>query len=293
MKSEPERRSAAASTEVFVGPKRGRGQVRVGPHRTAVPDDISRADLVAYCLMLGDDALIMSHRLQQWCTRAPDLEDEQALATIALDLLAQARALLSGAGAVEAAGRDEDVLAFHREPDQFRNVVLAEVEDPDFAHLVARLLVFASWRHALLIRLTRSREPVLATVASTGAAAMRRHRDYAAGWAVRLGDGTDLSHAFMRRAVEATWWWTGELFVAHEVERRAAAAGIGVDPSTLRAEVEGVLAEILTTATLGWTGHLIPRVTAAAGRHGVHTPAIRDILAELQQVARAIPDGVW
>ena len=254
---------------------------------------IDRSDLVAYCLMLGDDALIMSHRLQQWCTRAPDLEDELALADIALDLLGQARALLSRAGRIEAAGRDEDVLAFHREAEQFRSVVLAEVSDPDFAHLVARLLIFTTWRHAVLTRLTTSRDPVLAEVAAAGATSMRRHRDYAAGWVVRLGDGTDLSHELMRRAVEATWWWTGELFAPHEVELRAAAAGIGVDPSTVRAEVEGVLAQVLNRATLPPVGRLTAEVTAVAGRHGVHTRAIRDILAELQGVARAIPGGVW
>ena len=265
-----------------------------GPERTdpGIPDGIDRSDLVAYCLMLGDDALIMSHRLQQWCTRAPDLEDEMALAEIALDLLGQARALLSRAGAVEAAGRDEDVLAFHREPDQFRSVVLAEVADPDFAHLIARLLVFTTWRRAALARLAASREPVLAGIAA-GAAAMRRHREYAAGWAVRLGDGTDLSHELMRRALEATWWWTGELFVPHEVEVRSAAAGVGVDPSTVRAEVEGDLARVLDSATLPRVGRLTSEVTAVAGRHGVHTRAIHDILAELQGVARAVPGGVW
>jgi len=259
----------------------------------AVPDGVDRADLVAYCLMLGDDALIMSHRLQQWCTRAPDVEDDLALADVALDLLGQARVLLSRAADVEAQGRDEDTLAFHREPDQFRSVVLAEVEDPDFAHLVARLLVFASWRYALLTRLAGSREPVLAAMAAKGAAAMRRHCDYAAAWAVRLGDGTALSHELMRRAVEATWWWTGELFVGHEVELRAAAAGIGVDPAEVRTEVEGFLAGVLTKATLRGAGRTTSGVAAGAGRRGVHTAAIREILAELQGVARAMPGGVW
>jgi ring-1,2-phenylacetyl-CoA epoxidase subunit PaaC len=286
-------RRDSSQVKALAGPGRDLGRVLDMPDGTAVPDGVDRSDLVAYCLMLGDDALIMSHRLQQWCTRAPDLEDELALADIALDLLGQARALLSRAGDVEAAGRDEDVLAFHREPDEFRSVVLAEVEDHDFAHLVARLLVFTTWRRAVLARLATSREPVLAMVGAKGAAAMHHHCDYAAGWAVRLGDGTDLSHELMRRALEATWWWTGELFVPHEVELRVAAAGVGVDPSTVRAEVEGVLARVLTSATLPWVGHLTSEVTAAAGRHGVHTGAIHDILAELQGLARAMPGGVW
>jgi ring-1,2-phenylacetyl-CoA epoxidase subunit PaaC len=110
---------------------------------------------------------------------------------------------------------------------------------------------------------------------------------------VRLGDGTALSHELMRRGVEATWWWTGELFAAHEVELRAAAAGIGVDPAAVRAEVESFLVEVLTTARLRGAGRMTTEVAAGAGRRGVHTGAMREILAELQGVARAMPGGVW
>src|SRR5215468_291318 len=194
----------------------------------AVPAGVDTADLAAYCLMLGDDALVMSHRLQEWCARAPELEDDVALANIGLDLLGQARLLLSRAGAVEAAGggpgRDEDALAYGRDEADFRNVRLVEVRNGDFAHTVARLLVFATWRLALLSRLTGSADPVLAAVADKGVKELTYHRDYAARWLVRLGDGTELSHRRAQAGLDAVWPLVGELFVPHPVETRLAGA---------------------------------------------------------------------
>lgn len=260
---------------------------------TAIPPDVSRDDLAAYCLMLGDDALVMSHRLQQWVTRAPELEDEMALANIALDLLGQARLLFTRAGEVEGAGRDEDALAFHRDPAGFRNVRLAERSDDDFAHLVARLLVFATWRLALLDRLTTSRDPVLAAIAAKGVKEMTYHREYAADWVVRLGDGTEVSHQRMRAAVDALWPLLGELFGPHAIEMRLTGASVAVDPSTLRPEFDAVLAEVLRAATLG---SVIPPSTGddpRGGRDGVHGAELEDILQEMQGLARAMPDGVW
>src|ERR1700741_5416990 len=128
---------------------------------TSVPDGVDGADLATYCLMLGDDALIMSHRLQQWLARAPELEEETALANIALDLLGQARLLLTRAGTADGSARTEDDYAFGRTEREFRNVRLAEVADADFAGLVARLLVFSTWRLALLVRLRDSGGPVV------------------------------------------------------------------------------------------------------------------------------------
>ena len=156
---------------------------------TSVPEGVDAAALAAYCLMLGDDALIFSHRLQQWMTRMPELEEETAIANIALDLLGQARMLLARAGRAEGAGRDEDQLAFFRAEPEFRNVRLVEPEDADFAGLVGRLLVFSAWRLALLGQLTGSADPVLAAIAAKGAKETAYHRDYAAQWVIRLGDG--------------------------------------------------------------------------------------------------------
>ncbi|GIF26025.1 ring-1,2-phenylacetyl-CoA epoxidase subunit PaaC [Actinoplanes tereljensis] len=272
---------------------------------TIVPDGVEPADLVAYCLMLGDDALVMSHRLQQWVTRAPELEDEMALANIGLDLLGQARLLLSRAGEVEQAGfeqagvaqgggtaRDEDALAYLRDPGDFRNVRLAERADEDFAHLVARLLVFATWRLALLDRLTGSRDPILAAIGAKGVKEATYHREYAAGWVVRLGDGTDLSHTRMRAAVDAVEPLAGELFVPHAIELRLTAAGVAVDPSALREEYDAVLAEVHRVAALP-PPPPIEAATGGAGRDGVHGPELVEILTEMQELARAVPGGVW
>jgi ring-1,2-phenylacetyl-CoA epoxidase subunit PaaC len=257
---------------------------------TVAPSDVDPAALATYCLMLGDDPLVLSHRLQQWVTRAPEIEDELAIANIALDLLGQARLLLTRAALVEGRGQDEDALAYLRGPAEFRNVQLVEPADPDFAHLVVRLLVFATWRLALLDRLAGSRDPVLAAVAAKGVKEVTYHREYAAQWVVRLGDGTAESHRRMEAAVAAVWPLIGELFAAHPVERDLAAAGVAVDPAELRPEVDAVLAQVLAEAGLAPAE---TAVSTVSGRDGVHTPALGGILDEMQAVARALPGAVW
>jgi len=286
---------------------------------TVVPSQVERADLVAYCLMLGDDALVLSHRLQQWVTRAPELEDELAIANIALDLLGQARLLLSRAGEVEGAGRDEDALAYLREASEFRNVLLVEREDADFAHLVARLLVFATWRLALLDRLATSLDPVLAAIGAKGVKEVTYHREYAAQWMVRLGDGTAESHERMQAAVDAVWPLVDELFRPDAVELRLVAAGVAADPAGLCDEFKAIWAQVLGAATLrpavtpaadlsaalsgasaagsssepGGRPGAAGGLAEAAGRRGEHTPAFAGILAELQSLARSVPGGSW
>src|SRR6201982_3094016 len=171
----------------------------------SVPDGVDAGALTAYCLALGDDALIYSHRLQQWVTRAPELEEETALANIALDLLGQARLLLTRAAQAEGKNRDEDQLAFFRDEREFRNVRLVERADADFAELTARLLVFSAWRLALFEGLTADSDPVLAAIAAKAVKELTYHRDYAAAWVIRLGDGTDYSHAKAQAALDALW----------------------------------------------------------------------------------------
>lgn len=259
---------------------------------TALPDGADPAGLAAYCVMLGDDALVMSHRLQEWCTRAPELEEEVALANIALDLLGQARLLLARAGLAGGTGRGEDDLAFFRDAAGFRNVRLVEEPNGDFAFSTVRLLMFATWRLALLDRLTASRDPVLAAIAAKGVKEVAYHRDHAALWTIRLGDGTDLSHRRMEQALAAAWPLTGELFRTHPVERRMAEAGIGVDPAALRAEFDEVLDQVLAAATLRRPD--VPGERPAdSGRDGVHSEALTGLLAELQGVARAHPGATW
>lgn len=243
---------------------------------TTVPQSVNRADLTEYCLMLGDDALVFSHRLTQWCTRAPELEEEVALANIALDLLGQARLLLSRAG-------DEDALAYFRDPSEFRNVLLAELDLGDFAHTMVSLLVFSTWRLAVMSRLVSHVDPVLSAVAAKAVIELTYHRRYAAQWVVRLGDGTPESHARMESGLSAVWPHYEELFVIHPVEQRMGA-------EVVRDEVDGVLAQVLTQATL-----VMPHVKSAAGggREGKHTPALSTLLAETQSVARAHPGATW
>jgi ring-1,2-phenylacetyl-CoA epoxidase subunit PaaC len=290
-----------------------------------VPDGIDHATLAAYCLMLGDDALIESHRLSEWCSHAPDLEEDIALANISLDLLGQARLLLARAAAADPSGvprlpvgspvPPEDALAFFRADAAFRNVRLVEADNGDFAVTIVRLLLFSTWRLALLQRLTSSRDQVLAAVAAKGVKEVTYHRDYAARWTVRLGDGTELSHQRMQAGLDAVWPLVAELFVPHEIELRLAEARVGVDPATLRAEFDGVLAQVLGAAGLrtpeggllqGLPQGLPQRVPEGApapsgpaaapggtGRSGVHTGSMAPLLAELQSVARAHPEATW
>jgi ring-1,2-phenylacetyl-CoA epoxidase subunit PaaC len=249
---------------------------------TSVPADVDADALAAYCLAMADDALIYSHRLQQWVTRLPELEEETAIANIALDLLGQARMLLARAGAI--LGRSEDQLAFFRDEHEFRNVRLVEPLDRDFADLVARLLVFSSWRLALLERLADAADPVLAAIGEKGVKELVYHRDYAAQWVVRLGDGTAESRRRMQAALTQLWPYVDELFRAH--------------PSDLaiiqRGEVDVVLDAVLATAGLE-RPDVAPLVIVGgrAGRDGVHTEALGYVLAELQSVARAYPDATW
>jgi len=249
---------------------------------TSVPDGLDPGALVRFCLALGDDALIYSHRLQQWVAGLPELEEETAVANIALDLLGQARMLLARAGGI--VGQTEDQLAFFREEKDFRNVRLAEHADRDFAELVVRLLMFSTWRLALFESLSAAPDPVLAAIAAKGVNELAYHRDYAAGWVVRLGDGTALSHAKTQAALDTLWPLMGELF---RPDRDALGT---VDPGAF----DAVLDTVLATAGLDrpTTAALAP-VGGRTGRDGVHSEAMGYVLAELQSVARAHPDATW
>jgi ring-1,2-phenylacetyl-CoA epoxidase subunit PaaC len=250
---------------------------------TTVPSTLDAAELAAYCLMLADDALVMSHRLQEWCTRAPELEDEVALANIGLDLLGQARLLLARSGKADGTERSEDDLAFLRDAPEFRNVLLVEQPNGDFAFSIARLLVFSTWRLAVLQRLTSSADPVLAAIAAKGVKEVTYHRDYAARWVVRLGDGTELSHERMRAGLDAVWPYVGELFAGHPVEQ--------VDPASVRAEFDSVIARVLVAATLRLPDGVGQQ--ELLGRNGSHTADLVELLAEMQSVARAHPGATW
>jgi ring-1,2-phenylacetyl-CoA epoxidase subunit PaaC len=252
---------------------------------TTIPDGVDARDLAAACLVLADDALVLSQRLAGWISNAPELEEEVSLANVALDLLGQARLLLTRAAAADPSLRpagapahipDEDALAYFRDAPEFRNVVLAEIDDGgDFAAAVVRLLLLAAWRLAMMQRLSAHRDPVLRAIARKSVPELAYHRDYASGWVARLGDGTDESHLRVQRAVDALLPRRGELRDA--------------DPLSA-GEVERVVAEVLAVATLA----LPPGAAVMArGRAGQHSPALAELLAEFQSVARAHPEAVW
>ncbi|MGE3284657.1 MAG: 1,2-phenylacetyl-CoA epoxidase subunit PaaC [Pseudonocardia sp.] len=270
----------------------GTGIEAVAAEVTApVPDGADAATLAEYCLALGDDALVCAQRLSEWVSNAPELEEEVALANIALDLLGQARLLLSRAGFLT--GSDEDTLAYQREDYEFRNVALAEIPDGlDFGHAIARLLVFSTWRLALLTRLVDSRDPVLAAVAEKGVKELAYHRDHAAYWTLRLGDGTGESHRRMQAGLDAVWPYVAELFRTGELER--ALPGIAVDPADTRAEFDAVLDEVLVRATLRRPSvPPVGTIGGRGGRQGMHTEHLGHVLATMQSLARRHPGATW
>ncbi|MDF0528989.1 phenylacetate-CoA oxygenase subunit PaaC [Tsukamurella sp. 8F] len=271
---------------------------------TTVPDGVDVHALAVYCLMLGDDALISSQRLTEWCTRAPELEEEVALANIGLDLVGQARLLLARAAAADPSVvprisdtspvPDEDALAFFRDEPGFLNVRLVELDNGDFAESVVRLLVFTSWRLAALDRMRDSRDPVIAAVASKGVKEMTYHRDYAARWVVTLARGTDESRRRTDHAVSKVWPYVPELFEPADEEIALAKVAVAVDPRDVRAEFDAAIGLVFGAA--GLDVPQVPgvgRVGGRAGRQGLHTEALSRILAEMQSVARAHPEGRW
>lgn len=233
---------------------------------------------VTAALALGDDALVLSHRLGEWMGHAPVLEEEVALANIALDLLGQARVLLSMAG-------DEDDLAYLREERAFRNLQLVEQPNGDFAHTIARQLYFSTYQHLLYAELGAGDGPFAGLVAKA-VKETAYHRDHAEQWTLRLGDGTDLSHERMRTACTALWRYTGEMFQPVE--------GLDVDVEALRADWLEAVGAVLSRA--GLTLPEGPRSgawTAGAGRQGVHTEPFGRMLAEMQHLHRSHPGASW
>ncbi len=271
---------------------------------TTIPDGVDPAALAAYCLMLGDDALVYSHRLSEWCSHAPDLEEDIALANIALDLLGQARLLLARAAAADPSSvpamptgspvPPEDALAFFRADSDFRNVRLVEVANGDFAVTVVRLLLFSTWRLALLQRLVGSRDPVLAAIAAKGAKEVAYHRDFAGRWFLTLARGTDESRSRLLAGLELVWRMHDELFRSHRVERQVAALEVGVDPAGIADEVAVLLDQVFSASGVERPGVAqVGPVAGGMGRDGRHTESLSPLLAEMQSVARAHPMGLW
>jgi ring-1,2-phenylacetyl-CoA epoxidase subunit PaaC len=245
---------------------------------------------VNYVLTLADDALVASQRLGEWIARAPELEEDVALANIGLDLLGQARALLTHAGAVEGEGRDEDALAYLRDERHFLNVHLVERENGDFAVTMARLLLLSTYLHELWSALRSSTDETLAAIAAKAVKEADYHVDHARMWVLRLGDGTEESHRRMQAGLDAEWPYAEELFDGSHIDPALLATGIAVDPAGLReawrARVEAVVSEATLTLPV-----VPPAVTG--GRRGIHTEQMGYLLAEMQHLARSHPGASW
>lgn len=247
--------------------------------------------VATYALRLGDDALILSHRLAEWAARAPGFEEDIALTNIGLDLLGQARMLLTYAGEVEGAGRDEDDLAYLRDERDFLNVQLVElVGVDDFALTIARQLLFSSYQWVLYEELRKSTDDTLAAVAAKAVKEVAYHRDYATQWTLRLGDGTNDSRRRMQDGLDRTWPYVAELFVMDDLVRDLAREGIAVDVAALRPAWDDIVDNVLREATLAR-----PNTWQApgGGRRGVHTEAMGYLLAEMQHLHRSHPGATW
>jgi ring-1,2-phenylacetyl-CoA epoxidase subunit PaaC len=242
--------------------------------------------LVDYVLGLGDDALVSAQRLGWWISRAPELEEDVALANIGLDQLGQARSLLARAGELEGDGRSEDDLAYLRDEREFRNVKLVERPMTDFGIAMARLLVVATWQSHLYAGLCGSSDEILAGVAGKAVKEVAYHVDHASQWVLRLGDGTDESHTRMQAALDAEWPYVDELFGS----RAPSLAGRVVDPAELRDPALTDVHRVVGEATL-----TVPEVPTAlgGGRQGLHTEHLGFLLAEMQHLHRSHPGATW
>jgi ring-1,2-phenylacetyl-CoA epoxidase subunit PaaC len=264
--------------------------VTTGP----TPADAGSVAIAAYALALGDDALVLAQRCGEWITNAPQLEEDVALANIGLDLLGQARTLLTYAGELEGQGgqkgRSEDDLAYLRDERAFTNVQLVELANGDFAVTTARLLVFSAYQLALYEELQHGTDPTLAAIAAKAVKEVAYHRDHATSWVLRLGDGTDLSHERMQAGLERVWPYVGELFDASWIPATLIEQGVAVDVRALRPGWDAYVREVLAEATLQ-----VPDAPQrpGGGRRGIHTEAMGYLLAEMQHVHRSYPAGRW
>jgi ring-1,2-phenylacetyl-CoA epoxidase subunit PaaC len=266
---------------------------------TASSISISLSPTVRYVLRLADTCLIHAQRLGEWCGHGPVLEEDIALTNLSLDLLGQARALLTHAGALDGQGHDEDRLAFLRDERDYLNLTL--VEQPmrrdsahapggDFADAVVRNLLVATWLRLHWQRLGTSSDAELAAIAGKSLKEARYHQEHAAQWVVRLGDGTEESARRMRSALQRAWPYVPEMFVDDDVDEHAAATGLGPARSSLRDAWMQAVGAVLAEATLAMPAES-PYVST--GSRGVHSEHMGFILAELQYLQRAFPGGAW
>ncbi len=243
-----------------------------------------------YVLRLADNALICGQRLSEWCGHAPVIEEDLALSNMALDLIGQARLLLTRAAALEGRGRDEDQLAFLRVERDYRNLTLVELPNEDFGRTTVRNFLFSAFQVLLWERLSASADAELAAIAAKSIKEARYHMQHAGEWVIRLGDGTAESQARTQAALDYLWPYTAELFVADPVDAAAAAAGIGPAWGELEAAWEGLVVPLLNEATL-----VVPARTPfkSYGKFGRHSEHMGHLLATMQYMQRTYPGAQW
>jgi len=243
-----------------------------------------------YVLRLADNALVLGHRLTEWSSRAPTLEEDIALSNVALDLMGQARSLYAHACTLAGNERDEDRLAFLRDAHEFLNVQLVERPNGDFADTMARQLCYSAFAVPLWGNLVRSNDTALAGIAAKAEKECAYHLRHSSEWVIRLGDGTRQSHERMQRAIDDIWMFTGELFEVDETDRTMIEAEIAVDASALRPTWNVAVGEVLAEATLtqprdGWM--------ISGGRRGTHTEHLGHMLTHMQFLQRTYPGTMW
>jgi ring-1,2-phenylacetyl-CoA epoxidase subunit PaaC len=246
--------------------------------------------LFTYTLRLADDALVLGHRLSEWCGHAAVLEEDLALGNMALDLIGQGRSLYAYAGAVEGRGRDEDALAYRRDAGEYRNILLVEQPNGDFAVTILRQLLYASFGHPFFEALTSSKDATLAAIAAKSIKELAYHVRHAGEWTIRLGDGTQESHRRAQDALDELWPYTGEMFESDDVERALIEMGVAVDRAAIRPQWQRTLDPIFAEAILQPPAGDWMQSGGRAGRHSEH---LGHILAELQFLQRAYPDARW
>jgi len=257
----------------------------------AVPQpDAGQEAFSEMLLRLGDSTLILGHRISEWCGHSPALEEDIALANVALDLIGQTQLWLSLAGEVEGKGRSADDLAYLRDAWDFRNLLICERPNGDFGHTLMRQFLFDAWHHELLKALAASSDPRVAEIAAKAGKEVAYHLERSSDLVVRLGDGTEESHRRMQEALDDLWSYAGEMFIGDAKDAEVAARGIAPDPSTLRAAWDQTLQHVLTEATLQ-----IPEGSFAhkGGKQGIHTEHLGYILSEMQFLQRAYPGASW
>ncbi|OEZ99019.1 1,2-phenylacetyl-CoA epoxidase subunit PaaC [Duganella sp. HH101] len=246
---------------------------------------------VNYLLRLGDNALILSQQLSQLCGKGPALEEDMALTNVALDLLGQTRLWYEYAGELEGAGRDEDKLAYHRDAHDFKNCLLMEQPNGNYADTMVRQFFFDAWHYFLIVGLTRSSDARIAAIAEKSLKEVTYHLRRSGDLIVRLGDGTDVSHAKTQAAVNELWMYSGEVFAYDAVDEAMVAEGVAPAAAGLRAQWLAHVAEILAEATLA-----MPPADAwmqKGGKQGRHSEHLGYILAEMQFLQRAYPGATW